>query len=134
MGENRLVLGPLLRYVDDTSAGIWVETSGPAIVSVHAGGETWRHQTFRVHGHHYALVEVEGLEPGSVTPYAVWVDDVEVWPPADSPFPPSAIATLKPGKPLRLTYGSCRTSVPHDEEGNRTHGVDALRALAVRMA
>ena len=39
MGDNGLVLGPLMRYVDDTSAGIWVETSGPAIVSVHAGGQ-----------------------------------------------------------------------------------------------
>jgi phosphodiesterase/alkaline phosphatase D-like protein len=123
-----------MRYVDEVSAGIWVETSGPATVSVHAGDRSWQHRTFKAHGHHYALVEVEGLEPGSVTPYTVHVDGVEVWPPAGSELPPSVIATLKPGKPLRLAYGSCRTSVPHDEEGNRTHGVDALRALAVRMA
>ncbi len=134
MTDDGLVLGPLMRYVDETSAGIWVETSGSATVSVHAGDRSWRHRTFKAHGHHYALVEVDGLEPGSLTPYSVAVDGVEVWPPADSPFPPSVIATLKPGKPLRLAYGSCRTSVPHDEEGNRTHGVDALRALAVRMA
>ena len=33
-----------------------------------------------------------------------------------------------------MAYGSCRTSVPHDESGNRTHGVDSLRAYAVKMA
>ena len=134
MRDDGLVLGPLMRYVDETSAGIWVETSGSATVSVHAGDRSWRHRTFKAHGHHYALVEVDGLEPGSLTPYSVEVDGVEVWPSPDSPFPPSVIATLKPGKPLRLAYGSCRTSVPHDEEGNRTHGVDALRALALRVA
>ena len=51
-----------------------------------------------------------------------------------SEFPPPVIATLKPGKPLRMAYGSCRTSVPHDESGNRTHGVDSLRAYALEMA
>ena len=32
-----------------------------------------------------------------------------------------------------MAFGSCRTSVPHDEKGNRTHGVDALRAYALAM-
>ena len=32
-----------------------------------------------------------------------------------------------------MAFGSCRTSVSHDEPGNRTHGVDALRAYALRM-
>jgi hypothetical protein len=87
-----------------------------------------------VHGHHYALVDVDGLVPGSVTPYAVEVDGTPAWPSPDSPYPPSAIATLRPGKRLRMAFGSCRTSVSHDEAGNRSHGVDALRALALRMA
>ena len=133
MGAGKLVLGPLMRYVDEASAGIWVETAEPATVTVRAGGRSWSHRTFAVHDHHYALVEVDGLEPGSITPYSVSVDAAEVWPPADSSYPPSVIATLKPGTPLRMAFGSCRTSVPHDEAGNRTHGVDALRALAVRM-
>jgi hypothetical protein len=33
-----------------------------------------------------------------------------------------------------MAYGSCRTSVPHDASGNRTHGVDSLRAYALKMA
>ncbi|MGN6574796.1 MAG: DUF7800 domain-containing protein, partial [Nocardioides sp.] len=134
MTDAKLVLGPLMRYVDETSAGIWVETADAATVTVSAGGRSWSHPTFAVHGHHYALVEVEDLEPGSITPYAVQVDGTQVWPPADSTYPPSVIATLKPGKPLRMAFGSCRTSVPHDEEGNASNGVDALRAMAYHLS
>jgi hypothetical protein len=133
-----LALGPLVRYVDQTSASIWVETRDAATVVVRADGRQWRARTFEVHGHHYALVEVEGLEPGTVAPYTVEVDGSQVWPPSEgadgSDYPPSVIATLKPGKPLRLAFGSCRTSVSHDEAGNTSHGVDALRSLALEMA
>ncbi|MFC5176120.1 alkaline phosphatase D family protein [Nocardioides taihuensis] len=143
-----LVLGPLLRHVDETSGCIWVETADTATVTLRArrdaGGEpiepgdreehVVQVRTFAVHGHHYALVCVEGLVPGSKYPYTVEVDGEQVWPPADSPYPPSLIATLDPDKPLRLAYGSCRTSVTHDEAGNKAHGVDALHAYALRMA
>ena len=129
-----MVLGPLLRYVDETSASIWVETRDRSRVTVRADDRTWSAVTFGVHGHHYALVEVDGLAPGSVQEYAVSIDDELVWPPADSPYPPSRIATLEPGKELRMAFGSCRTSVPHDSAGNRTHGVDAMRAYALHMA
>lgn len=129
-----LVLGPMMRYVDETSASIWVETRSDSRVTVRAGGRDWAARTFAVHGHHYALVEADGLEPGSVLPYTLEIDGVQVWPEPAAGFPPPVIAALKPGKPLRLAYGSCRTSVPHDESGNRTHGVDALRAYALAMA
>jgi len=129
-----LVLGPMMRYVDETSASIWVEARNDSRVTVRTGHGSWEARTFAVHGHHYALVEATGIEPGSVLPYTVEIDGVHVWPEPDSGFPPPVIATLKPGKPLRLAYGSCRTSVPHDESGNRTHGVDSLRAYALAMA
>ncbi|MEA3551408.1 alkaline phosphatase D family protein [Pseudarthrobacter sp. C1] len=134
MTTPALVLGPMMRYVDQTSASIWVETRDNASVTVSAGAGEWKARTFAVHGHHYALVEVDGLEPGSVTPYTVAVNGVPVWPEPGTGFLPPVIATLKPGKPLRLAFGSCRTSVPHDESGNRSHGVDALRAYAVAMS
>ena len=35
--DDLLVLGPLLRYVDDTSACVWVETRGSATVRVERG-------------------------------------------------------------------------------------------------
>lgn len=128
------MLGPLLRYVDRTDATVWVETGAAATVEVHAAGRRWSAPTFTVHGHHYALVEVDGLEPGTRTPYTVVVDGEQVWPPADSSFPPSVIPTLEEGRPLRMAYGSCRTSVSHDATGNLAHGVDAMRAYALDLA
>jgi PhoD-like phosphatase len=132
-----LIIGPLIRYVDQTSASIWVETADDSIVTVSAGGSTWRARTFAVRGHHYALVEVAGLEPGTITPYAVQVNGAEVWPPVEAAeggeYPASVIATLKPEKRLRMAFGSCRTSTSHDDVGNKSHGVDALRSLASTM-
>jgi hypothetical protein len=129
-----LLLGPMMRYVDETSASIWVETLNAAEVTVRGGANVWTARTFAVHDHHYALVEVTGLEPATVTPYTLEIDGTPVWPDPESDLPPSKIATLAPGKPLRLAFGSCRTSVPHDASGNRSHGVDSLRAYALRMA
>ncbi len=129
-----LLLGPILRYAGEDEATVWVQTADPATVTVTSEGREWSARTFAVHGFHYALVHVDGLRPGSVQEYAVALDGRPVWPPPDSPYPPSRIATVDRAKPARIAFGSCRTSVPHDEEGNRTDGIDALRAYAVRMA
>ena len=98
--QGPLRLGPLLRFVDESSATIWVETAEAATVVVEAGDVRASARTFRAHGHHYALVEVIGLPSGTATPYRVLVDGVVAWPP-DEPaladFPPSVIPTLKPG-------------------------------------
>ena len=128
-----LVLGPLLRHVGETTATIWVQTSGAGTVSVSVGERTWSAPTFSAHGNHYAIVLVDGLEPGSVQDYLVAVDGDVVWPPVGDSLPPCRIATLKPGRSTRFLYGSCRTSVPHDKAGTATHGVDALRAYALAM-
>jgi hypothetical protein len=132
-----LVLGPLVRYVDATDASIWVETDRAAVVAVRIADRSWEARTFAVHGHHYALVEVSGLEPGTVSPYTVEVDGARAWPldaAGAEARPPSVIATLAPERPLRLAYGSCRTSIGHDEAGNARFGVDALRAYALHLA
>ena len=55
-----LVLGPLLRYAEETDATVWVETDAACEVEVLG----CRSRTFHVEGHHYALVHVSGLEPG----------------------------------------------------------------------
>jgi hypothetical protein len=89
-----------------------------------------------VHDHHYALVECTDLTPGTVLEYTVSLDEQPVWPPTDHgghDLPPSVVATLTDERP-HLAFGSCRTSVPHDANGNRTHGVDALRAYALALA
>ncbi|RAY13910.1 alkaline phosphatase family protein [Actinomadura craniellae] len=126
----RLTLGPLLRYVDETSATIWVETDRPCEVEV----LDTKTPTFTVHGHHYALCDVTGLEPGSRTPYQVRLDGEVVWPEPGSELPPSKIRTLRGGRRLELAFGSCRSSVGHTATDNRTHGVDMLRAYALRLA
>ncbi len=134
----RLLLGPLLRYVSDTDATIWVETDDSCTVSVL--GRTA--PTFCVAGHHYALVVLEDLEPASTAPYTVELDGAHVWPPADDPFPPCVIRTHSPerGHLVKLAFGSCRVSVPHDhpyslpkDDDERGREVDALLALVDRM-
>ena len=122
----------MLRYVDETTASVWVETRETARVRVSTAGREWEAGTFSVHGHHYALVEVEGLEPGSSSPYTVVMDGQQVWPEEGSPFPAPTIRTLDPERPFRLAYGSCRTSEANDLAAHKTHGVDSLLALDLR--
>ena len=116
-----LVVGPMLRYVDETSASVWVETSEPCEVTIEVGGTRSRASTFTVHGHHYAIVDVEG---GGA--YEVRLGEETVWPLPDQA--PSRIRLLDPDGPRRVMFGSCRTSVPHDTMHTISHGVDVLRA------
>ncbi|MEU5692668.1 alkaline phosphatase D family protein [Actinosynnema sp. NPDC020468] len=122
-----LVLGPVLRHVDATSATVWVETDGTCEVSV-AGH---RARTFQVGDQHFALVVVEGLEPDTSTAYDVRLDDEVVWPEPGSDFPPCRIRT----HPVeRIVFGSCRAAkaVPGALEADKL-GPDALDAYALRM-
>lgn len=132
--DSPLILGPMLRYVDETTASVWVETRSTARVRVNAAGNSWEAGTFAVNGHHYALVEVDRLDPGSSSPYTVEIDGHRVWPEEGSPFPPPTIRTLDPERPFRLSYGSCRTSEANDLAAHKTHGVDSLLAFALDLA
>jgi PhoD-like phosphatase len=132
-----LVLGPLLRYVSATEATIWVETDAACEVSILGAVEP----TFRVEGHHYALVRVEGLKPATDHPYDVRLDGEVRWPEPDSPLPPSSLRTLGGAGPLDVAFGSCRVAVPHEEpwtkskdEDERGHEVDALWVLAQEIS
>jgi hypothetical protein len=125
-----LVLGPMLRHVDRTSATIWVETDEPCTVSVLDAEQ----RTFQVGDRHYALVCVEGLEPGSSTPYEVRLDGKVEWPPADTHFPPPRIRTLQPGRPVRLAFGSCRYASPLSVTSDGRYGTDALDSYAREIA
>ena len=133
-----LLVGPMLRYVGERDATVWVETDRACEVEV-CGCTA---PTFAVAGHHYALVRIEGLEPAQVYPYDVKLDGRVAWPDRDaSAFPPSAIRTRRgDDEPLRIAFGSCRVAYPHeppfdvskdlDAQGRE---VDALFALALRM-
>jgi hypothetical protein len=132
-----LVLGPLLRYVSDTEATIWVETDEPCEVAVLGAVEP----TFGVEGHHYALVRVEGLEPATEHRYDVRLDGEVRWPPADWALPPPSLRTLDAEGPFDIAFGSCRVAVPHEapyteskDQDGRGHEVDALWVLAQELA
>src|SRR6201996_3762025 len=132
-----LVLGPLLRYLSETEATIWVETSDACEVAVLGAVEP----TFCVEGHHYALVRVEGLKPATDHPYDVRLDGEVRWPEPESPLPPSSLRPLGGEGPLEVAFGSCRVAVPHEEpwtktkdEDERGHEVDALWVMAQEIA
>ena len=101
----RLLIGPVLRHVGTTDATIWVETDEPCEVDVLGHSE----HTWTASGHHYALVTVAHLEPGTAHAYEVKLDGEKVWPPLDSSRPPSRIRTPLPdAQHVRLAFGSCR--------------------------
>lgn len=128
----RLVLGPLLRQVDERSATVWVETDAPCVVEI-AGS---RANTFCVAGQHYALVVITGLRPGTSTPYDVRLDGEVVWPERGSDFPYSRIRTLGSTVDFefRMVFGSCRLPEATTRRERGALGVDALVAYAHRMA
>jgi hypothetical protein len=125
-----LLIGPLLRHVDPVSATIWVETDRPCEVEVLGR----RAATFTVGGHHYALVVVEGLEPGSSTPYEVRLDGERLWPDAASPFPAGRIRTPGGPGPFRIAFGSCRYATPSTVGLDEGIPPDALDTYAARLA
>ena len=142
-GAPLLVLGPLLRYVSETEATVWVETDRAC------QAEILGHQarTFEVSGHHYGLVVIRDLQPGTAYEYQVVLDGAVRWPEPDSEFPPSVLRTTDPDRPLRLAYGSCRIAelpVPRHRRSPRLtrqralideqeHGPDAMAAFALDL-
>ncbi len=132
-----LVLGPMLRYVSDTEATVWVEVDRPCSVEI----LHHRASTFEVEGHHYAIVAITGLAPASTHEYEVRLDGERRWPAAAEGFPPSRISTLPESGPIRLVFGSCRVTAPDSapytlspDQDALGVGADALIAYALRMA
>ena len=125
----RLLLGPVLRHVGETTATVWVQTDRPAEVEV-LGCAT---RTFEVLGHHYALVEVRGLRPGSATTYEVRLDGQRVWPREGSTWPASRIRTRGGSGAKRVVFGSCRRAKPDASKLAASLGFDALDVYASRL-
>ena len=133
---SALVLGPLLRYVGETDAVVWAETSDPCEVEVLGT----RERTFQVSGHHYALVHVRDLSPSTGYDYELRLDGERVWPLAGSEYPASAFRTLPKEGATRVAFGSCRVAAPHEppyslrkDEDERGREIDALHTMALRM-
>ncbi|HEY0813518.1 MAG TPA: alkaline phosphatase D family protein [Pseudonocardia sp.] len=124
--------GPVLRHVGETTAQVWVQTTRAATVTVLDAAAS----TFEVIGHHFALVSVTGLTPGSSTAYTVEIDGERVWPPPSSPYPPSVIRTRGPATDgrNRILFGSCRYPKVTEPHLASRLGLDALDVYATRMA
>jgi hypothetical protein len=136
MQMAEILLGPLLRYVSETEATVWVETTEPCEVEILGR----REHSFGVGGHHYALLVIEDLEPGGFHEYEVELDGVRRWPAEGSDLPPSVIRTLLPGRPVDICFGSCRVALPHEEPYTKPKDehpdgreLDALHVLAEQM-
>ncbi|MGI8594297.1 MAG: alkaline phosphatase D family protein, partial [Solirubrobacteraceae bacterium] len=95
-----LLIGPMLRYVSDSDATIWLEADEACVVEVLGH----RSETFQVNGRHYAIVAITGLEPDSCAEYEVLLDGVRRWPEADSQWPGSRIRTLPRAGPVELVF------------------------------
>jgi hypothetical protein len=131
-----LIVGPMLRYLSDCEATVWVETD--AACDVEALGHSAR--TFEVYEHHYAIVAIDGLEPGETYEYGVSLDGEVKWPEASRGFPPSRIRTFDDDGPFDISFGSCRVALPHEPPYTLTKNqhdegkeADALHVLALEM-
>ena len=131
-----LVVGPMLRHLGQSDATVWVETDAACEVEVLGRRIT----TFEVFGHHYAIVCLDDLEPGTTYEYEVALDGERKWPEPDSAFPPSRIRTYGPHGPFDISFGSCRVTLPHEppytlskDQDARGMERDALYVLAHEM-
>jgi hypothetical protein len=131
-----LIIGPLLRYVGEREAVVWVETDRACEVEVLGVHE----RTFHVEGHHYALIAARELEPATWHEYEVLLDGEQAWPLPDSEFPPSRFRTLPKDGSVQVLFGSCRVAAPHappyslrKDEDERGREIDALRTLALQL-
>ena len=131
-----LILGPMVRYVSDTEATVWVETDANCDVEILGR----RAASFHANGHHYAIVAITGLEPGSAHDYEVMLNGERRWPVAAGGFPASQIRTLPDAGPIELVFGSCRVTAPHfppytlsPDKHKLGVGIDALYALGLRL-
>jgi hypothetical protein len=125
----QLVLGPLLRYAGTESATFWLETSRACEVEILGH----RDRTFCVEGHHYALLLVDDLEPGSLITYDVRLDGRVVWPPDDG-RPAPTVHTRQGERQVRLVFGSCRRGDPQPQPGEFPEtGIDALWAYSRQL-
>ena len=131
-----LLLGPLLRYTGAPRRPSGSRPTGRARSRCSAH----RAATFHVEGHHYALVVIDELEPGSVTPYDVRLDGERVWPPGRRPpaerDPHPRRTSGRPGS-CSARAGSARRSAAVHARRRSEHPegveIDALWAFSRRL-
>ena len=143
--------GPLVRYVDTSTAVVWceldrdceIELTFASFVSGSFGATaTSRRRTVQVYGGFYVWLPCALLTPDTWYRYEVF--DVtggrrtRLWP---NPLLagtslPSAFRTLPltTVQPVRICFGSCRAGMPPGDPNGVPEGQDALRVYAEQMA
>jgi PhoD-like phosphatase len=148
-----LVCGPVLRYVNRTSAVVWVEVAeGFSQVDVVLSGDgpgapvmpvTSTGWPTRVGDSWYCWIACEWLLPDTWYTYQVVgrrADGsiVTLWPDVklSGTGLPSVFRTLPTWTfdPLRVAYGSCRAGFVPDDQATAKKGLDALAGLAAQLA
>jgi PhoD-like phosphatase len=150
--SSPLLCGPLLRYVDRTTAVIWVEMDQEYEIEVcltplngPAGGAalSCRGWTVRVGASHYAWIACEWLLPETWYLYEIighrpdgatlhlWPDHRLTRLSLPSTFRTPPLWSLDT---LRLAYGSCRAGYAQVDPNSLEKGPDALHGLAVRLS
>ena len=119
-----LVLGPLLRYVGETEAVIWVETDS------RLRGRGARHARAHVPRlrpplRARLLRRPRAAAPGTSTRSA---STASASGRADDGFPPSAFHTYPKETPLQVAFGSCRVAAPHEPPYTLREGRGRARA------
>jgi PhoD-like phosphatase len=155
LGEPKrdLVCGPLLRYVDRTSAVIWVEVAeGFSEIEVELSGDgpgapvttvTSTGWPIRVGDAWYCWIACDWLLPDTWYTYRVIGrradgSTVTLWPDAklSGTSLPSVFRTLPTWSfdALRVAYGSCRAGYAPDDPAGAEKGLDAMAGLAAMLA
>ena len=132
---SEILIGPLLRYVSETEATVWVETDEACEVAVLGAASrpsASRATTTRWSGS-------RASSPASPTSTRCALDGERRWPRAARPAA-ERDPHARPGEPLDVCFGSCRVAVPHEQpyteakdEDETGYEVDALRVLAREM-
>ena len=111
-------LGPLVRFVDTARALIWLELETPGLVRVTYGKAANQAQlpgvkdvpattnqrfatSVRVGGHHYALIQLDGLEANTVYQYSIALSPL----PASGPLPIKQSDFTEAVFPVKPLYG-----------------------------
>ncbi|MDT7855268.1 alkaline phosphatase D family protein [Rubrivirga sp. S365] len=132
-GAGRLAAGPMLADVTARGAAVWVQTDGPAEVTLTVraagGAEVVQTVTAATGADGTATVRLDGLEPGQTYGYAVAVNGQAVLFPYPTAFTTQDLWQWRTDPPaFTVAFGSCYydNDPPYDRPGRPYGGPTAI--------